>query len=1632
MLRSYSYPGRSGQFFKPLTYLLLVFALLLPALSTVGARSSQQAVNLALNKPVSCSVGPQFPCAEAVDGNINTRWASAQGVDPQWVTVDLGATTNISSVILRWEAAYATAFQIQVSNNNTTWTTIYSTTTGAGGAQTLSVSGSGRYVRMNGTARATAYGYSLWEFEIYGGVGPTNTNTAVATATSSHTPTRTNTPAASATPVSCGATNIALNKTATASSNENAGTPPNLAVDGNAGTRWSSAFSDPQWLQIDLGSTQTICRVRLNWEAAYATAYQVQVSANGTTWTNLYATTSSDGGIDDLTGLSGTGRYLRINGTARATGYGYSLWEAEVYAGSSGPTNTPVTPSLTPSLTPTQGTGTVSVQVVVPYVEYVQIGLTPADLTGRSTIITQNTSQTATLSYTNGTTVTFNINSMTSGVGQTAVFSAVDQSGVTRTGSPLTITVFQGLIVNLVLISPTPTPIPNNLALNKPATASSTQAGLPPSMAVDGNTSTRWGSDSSDPQWITVDLGSVQTVSRVVLNWEAAYAKNYQIQTSNDASNWTTLYTTTTGDGGTDDLIGLNGSGRYVRMYGTARGTLYGYSLWEFSVYPTGPAPTPTTAPTFTPTATTPPAFTLIAPANNSMITDTRRPALGWNASAGAVRYEVWMNISRTDYDFNAPGSLLERYTKLAEVTGTNYTLTSDLSDRWTYKWYIVAVDGANNTKRSNTHTFGLYIPVVETVNDGINLINGMRDMNKNGTIEPYEDWHNPVEIRVNDLLARMTPQEKAYQMFYNAQVYPLSGWAFGPLQPQDLYNMQIATAGTRLGIPFVTPGDTIHGYMTTYPVQSALAASRDYQMVYRVGDMQRREEVPIGVRGVLGPLAEVDTKVLYPRFQEGNGENAEVAAAVTRALVAGLQGGPELNPASVLVTTKHWPGEGAGGEAGITYDAISIKYHMIPWTAAFEAGSGGVMPGYAGSSYLDPGGSGAGDSAPIINYLRANMAYDGLVTTDWLPSGVWIKAANAGSDVMGGADPGAVGFDMNNFIANVPASRMDEAVRRILRVKFKLGIFETPYGDPSAAGNVFHTPDNVALVTEAAKKVMTLIKNNGQLPLRLNAGDSILVTGARANDGASCCIWTSYFHQDYGSQTMYEAIQERAQQAGVNVYLDTAPVTPKVAVAIIGEASYTHGTYWPKEQPYLPASELAALQAIKAQGIPLVIVYVMPRPYVITWESQNADAIVIAYRSGEGGGPAVAQLLFGDYEPTGKLPFQLPRDMNQIGTDVESNQLERWDLPYDLGATEAERTDIRNKINAGLPVPTTYGNPLYPFGAGIQGFGLTDSTPPVAFNLTAPANGSTVQNTLPTLTWQASSDPETSVKHYQVFLDGAKVAEVKNTSYPVTQKLTNGNHTWYVVAVNWAGGTRNSSTFTFNFQDTQAPNAFDLVAPANAASLTGSTQTLVWEASKDTGAGVDYYEVWLDGAKVADVPSSNPVFNTGNLALNKPVVASSTQPGINTPSQIVDGDATTTRWESAFSDPQWIYVDLGKPMEITGVKLTWEAAYATAYQIQVSNDAITWTSIYSTTTGNGALDDLTGLKGYGRYVRMYGTARATGYGYSLFEFEIYGVPVETYTRTGLSLTTHTWYIVAVDAVNNKRQSTSTYTFTAR
>jgi hypothetical protein len=296
--------------------------------------SSVTSVNLALNKAVTTSSiqAATWPATAVVDGNVSSRWSSGW-TDAEWITVDLGSAKTINHVGLNWETAYGKAYQIQTSTDGSTWTTVYSTTAGAGGIEDIRFKAvSARYVKMNGVKRATAWGYSLFEFMVY------------------------NDPPQ----------NLALKKPVTASSIQDASLPASAAVDGNVASRWSSAWTDNEWISVDLGTATTVSHILLNWEAAYAKSYQIQTSTDGTNWVTPYSTTAGVGGKEDIKFNAVKARYVKMKGVKRATVWGYSLFEFVVYndgvASVVPPTPTPA-PSPTPtppppSPTPT-GTGTV-------------------------------------------------------------------------------------------------------------------------------------------------------------------------------------------------------------------------------------------------------------------------------------------------------------------------------------------------------------------------------------------------------------------------------------------------------------------------------------------------------------------------------------------------------------------------------------------------------------------------------------------------------------------------------------------------------------------------------------------------------------------------------------------------------------------------------------------------------------------------------------------------------------------------------------------------------------------------------------------------------------------------------------------------------------------------------------------------------------------------------------------------------------------------------------------------------------------------------------------------------------------------------------------------------------------------
>jgi hypothetical protein len=393
--------------------------------------------------------------------------------------------------------------------------------------------------------------------------------------------------------------NLALNKPVFVSSEFAAPFAGRFAVDSNPTTRWSSEFSDPQWIYVDLEQTIAVGEVILRWETAYGADYQVQMSNDATTWTTIRSVSGGDGGVDDLTGLSGSGRYLRILGTRRGTQWGYSLWELEVYGAPDSPPLADLarhhvaaasssafgSASYGPA-NAVDGNATTRWSSEFSDDQWIYV-----DLTGRyaisEVILRWETAFGADyqVQVSDDASSWTTIRSVTGGDG-----GVDDLTGLWGVGRYVRIRgIHRGTEWGYSLWSfevyGDAAPLSADRALHRPAVSSSDfSASFAAALAVDGDPSTRWSSAFSDPQWIYVDLGQPFILHSVQLVWEAAFGADFQIQISNDATNWTTAASITGNTGGTNDLA-ISGTARYVRVYGTRRGTEWGYSLWSFEVY---------------------------------------------------------------------------------------------------------------------------------------------------------------------------------------------------------------------------------------------------------------------------------------------------------------------------------------------------------------------------------------------------------------------------------------------------------------------------------------------------------------------------------------------------------------------------------------------------------------------------------------------------------------------------------------------------------------------------------------------------------------------------------------------------------------------------------------------------------------------------------------------------------------------------------------------------------------------------------------------------------------------------------------------------------------------------------------
>ncbi|NJP45102.1 beta-glucosidase [Streptomyces sp. PRB2-1] len=557
----------------------------------------------------------------------------------------------------------------------------------------------------------------------------------------------------------------------------------------------------------------------------------------------------------------------------------------------------------------------------------------------------------------------------------------------------------------------------------------------------------------------------------------------------------------------------------------------------------------------------------------------------------------------------------------------------------------------------------------------------------------PYQDPSLPVAQRVDDLLSRMSLDEKIGQMTQvdrtaltsapnDLATYRigsvLSGGGSAPSPNNagswaDMYdNFQRTALSTPLAIPMVYGIDAVHGDnnvygATIFPHDIGLGATRDPALVQKIGRATAEEVSGTGIDWDFAPCLCVARNDRWGRTYESFGETPDLPTQMTTE-ITGLQGETLGGPASVLATAKHYIGDGGtdGGvnEGNATLSEADLRaIHLPPFKAAVDRGVGAVMVSY--SSW-----NGVKDHSNhylLTDLLKGELGFSGFVVSDWagidqIDGRQGFTAAEVATAVNAGIDMVMVPTDYKSFIADlksdvssgtVTTARIDDANRRILTKKFQLGLFEHPLTDRSYTATV-GSADHRAIARQAVRESQVLLKNDGNV-LPLSKSAKIFVAGKSADDiGNQSGGWTISWQGASGNTTPGTSILQGIRSAVANSSQVTYSKTGDgisssydVAVAVIGETPYAEGQGDRTGSMGLDQTDLGVLAKLKASGVPVVTVLVSGRPLDIAAQLPDWKALLAAWLPGtEGNG--VSDVLFGDYAPTGKLPVSWMQSVSQ------------------------------------------------------------------------------------------------------------------------------------------------------------------------------------------------------------------------------------------------------------------------------------------------------------------------------------------------------------------------------------------------
>src|ERR1700722_16469647 len=599
-----------------------------------------------------------------------------------------------------------------------------------------------------------------------------------------------------------------------------------------------------------------------------------------------------------------------------------------------------------------------------------------------------------------------------------------------------------------------------------------------------------------------------------------------------------------------------------------------------------------------------------------------------------------------------------------------------------------------------------------------------------------------------NELLSKMTLEEKVGQMTqigfreadsvtHDERIRKEQAGSFLFItNPVEINRLQhIAVEQTRMHIPLIFGFDVIHGFKTIYPVPLALAASWDPAQADEAQRMAAKEASAVGIRWTFAPMVDIARDPRWGRIMEGAGEDPYLGSRMAAAQIRGFQGETIGGEEHILASVKHFAGYGAA-DGGRDYDSSNISdeqlwnVYLPPFRAAVEAGAGSVM-----SAYMDLNGVPAtGNRFLLHDVLREKWGFKGFVVSDWDsveslathgfaadPADAAVRAVNAGVDmemtshVFRDYLPAAV----KN--GSVKESTIDDAVRDILIMKYRLGLFRQPYASLDRAKAELSSTAQHEAARIAAQRTAVLLRNEGNLlPLKRTIA-SVAVVGPLADSKQDTMGSWSLAGNIEQTVTILEGLRKKLGSAvtinyakGIEIergqpsIFDEQFSSPKptlktqaerdaefqhalevvkksdVSVLVLGETQDMNGERASRSTLTLPGKQEELLEAAVATGKPIVLVLLNGRPLNITWASQHVPAILDAWYPGTEGGDAVADLLFGDANPGGKLPVTWPRSVGQVPIYYAQNLTQ---IPDDLTGRYWDASSA----------------PLYPFGYGLS-----------------------------------------------------------------------------------------------------------------------------------------------------------------------------------------------------------------------------------------------------------------------------------------------------------------------------------------